>query len=130
LPVDEALFVTWAGVLADLQALIGSRAGLSVAEAAQLGDHRWDDPPTGFVDIGGLLDEPADIVLDLEHVERLDRQDTRQNAEAVLRDVFGAKYRPDMPPSPLLSRLARMKTEVERGQESLERKLRYLFWVN
>jgi hypothetical protein len=35
-----------------------------------------------------------------------------------------------MKPSPLPRRLERMKGEVERGDESLERKLRYLLWVN
>lgn len=32
--------------------------------------------------------------------------------------------------SPLLGRLQRMKGEIDRGHESLERKLRYLLWLN
>ena len=35
-----------------------------------------------------------------------------------------------MTPSPLVRRLSRMKKEVEHGKESLERKIRYLLWVN
>jgi hypothetical protein len=35
-----------------------------------------------------------------------------------------------MRPSPLPRRLDRMKAEVDRGEESLDRKLRYLFWIN
>ena len=31
---------------------------------------------------------------------------------------------------PLVKRLARMKTEIDRGQEALDRKLRYLLWLN
>ena len=35
-----------------------------------------------------------------------------------------------MKPTPLIKRLRRMKREVEQNKESLERKLRYLLWVN
>jgi hypothetical protein len=44
--------------------------------------------------------------------------------------VFGEYYRTDIKPSPLAGRLQRMKGEVDRGQEGLSRKLRYLFWLN
>jgi hypothetical protein len=35
-----------------------------------------------------------------------------------------------MKPSPLPKRIARMKGEVERSEETFGRKLRYLFWLN
>lgn len=144
-PVDEALFQTWEGVVSDLESLVRSEQGLSVEEVAQLGDHRWKNPPKGFIDVGGLLSEPGDIVLDpkrLEEVENEMSQAFREfensgesNAspapiEAVLKDIFGAKYRSAMKPTSLIQRVRRMKGEVERGEESFERKLRYLLWLN
>ena len=54
----------------------------------------------------------------------------RGDVEAALRSFFGANYRAHMKASPLPSRMRRMQSEIDRGQESLERKLRYLFWIN
>jgi hypothetical protein len=130
LPVDEQLYDTWAGVLHDLTALLGSQQGLSIAELAQLGDHQWADPPTGFLDLGRLLTAPGDIVLNGAHLDQLEGNRSRQEVETVLRDLFGDKYVARMEPTPLIQRLRRMKQEVERGEESFERKLRYLFWLN
>ncbi|HSA19942.1 MAG TPA: hypothetical protein P5076_00725 [Myxococcota bacterium] len=130
LPVDEALYQTWAGVLGDLTRLLEGEEGLGVTDVAQLGDHVWRDPPRGYVNVRRMFEAPGDVVLDAGNLERLDRDQTRETAEAVLRDVLGDKYVPEMKASPLPSRLARMKTEVERGEESLEKKLRYLFWLN
>jgi hypothetical protein len=130
LPVDQALFQTWEGVLSDLRKLIEGQEGLSVVEMAQLGDHRWADPPGGFVDVGQLLANPRDIVIDLGNAERLDDNHTRANVEAVLSDIFGDKYKPQMKASGLIARLSRMKSEIEKGEESMERKLRYLLWIN
>jgi len=130
LPVDANLYATWQGVVADLERLVRGEQGLSVRELAQLGDHRWKDPPEGFVDVGSMFSRPRDIVIDLGAIERFDRAETRQNAELLLKSVLGAHYVRQMKPSPLPRRLERMKGEVERGDESLERKLRYLLWVN
>ncbi len=130
LPVDEALYQTWAGVLSDLDALIAGKEGLDIAELAQLGDHQWQDPPRGYLNLGTLLDEPGDIILDGKHLAELDRDRTRQDIERVLRDVFGRGYVAQMKPTGLIQRLRRMRQEIDRGEESLERKLRYLFWLN
>jgi len=35
-----------------------------------------------------------------------------------------------MKPSPLVQTLERVKKEINTGEESLERKLRYLLWLN
>jgi hypothetical protein len=35
-----------------------------------------------------------------------------------------------MRPSRITERMKRMKQEVQRGEETFERKLRYLFWLN
>ncbi|MBM4394289.1 MAG: hypothetical protein FJ087_01205 [Deltaproteobacteria bacterium] len=131
LPVDEALYATWEGVLEDVRRLVKGDEGLSVVDVAQLGDHAWKDPPQGFVDVGRLFEQPGDIVIDSKHLETLDRdEDSRSAAEAVLKDVFGDKYRTGMAASRLPSRLARMKKEMDRGEETFERKLRYLLWLN
>jgi len=130
LPVDEKLYETWRLVVGDLQRLLRSQEGIDVAEAAQLGDHTWTDPPRGFIDVGRLLSDPGDIVLDFAAVERMEKDRSRPSAEAFLKSFFRAAYVPAMKPSPLLSRMTRMRAEVERGEESLERKLRYLLWLN
>lgn len=127
LPVDGALYATWEGVVGDLERLVRGQEGLSVRELAQLGDHRWESPPGGFIDVGGLFGAPRDVVLDLDLLERAER---KRDVEAALGSLLGANYRRQMKPSPLPSRLSRMKGEVDRGEESLERKLRYLFWIN
>jgi hypothetical protein len=133
LPVDDALYTIWEQVVGDLRRIVGGEEGLSVAELAQLGDHKWQHPPAGFLDIGAMLTRPKDIVLDLDLIVRYLTKDLDQpekRPEPVLRSVLGKTYREHMRRSPLLGRLARMKQEVDRGKESLERKLRYLLWVN
>jgi hypothetical protein len=144
-PVDEALFQTWEGVLSDLEGLVHSKQGLSVAELAQLGEHRWVNPPKCFIDVGRLLSEPGDIVLNPERLDEVEDIASRANyerqtngeqgispapVEEVLKEILGAKYRPEMKPSPLIGRLSRMKGEIDRGEEGFERKLRYLLWIN
>ena len=130
LPVDQLLYETWEGVLRDLRALLKGEEGIGVAEAAQLGDHQWENPPGGFINIKKLLDNPGDIVIRLDNVDALEGDRSKENAEKVLKDIFGEKYVPQMKPTPLLKRLSRMKREMEKGEESLERKLRYLLWLN
>jgi hypothetical protein len=74
-----------------------------------------------------MIDEPSDIVDLTGKAESIHRA---KNAEAMMSGVFGEYYVRDMPKSGLLGRLDRMKREMDRGEESLERKLHYLFWIN
>lgn len=127
LPVDQALYDTWEGVVGDLTRLVRGQEGLSVAALAQLGDHQWKHPPRGYLDIGAMLSQPKDIVLRPRQLERL--VEARQ-VETALKSVLGTYYVRQMKPSPIIRRLSRMKGEMERGEESLERKLRYLLWLN
>ncbi len=129
LPVDDALFETWAGVLDDLEQLVRGEKGLSVAELAQLGDHRWETPPGGFVDVALMFKEPADIVLPLEDLQRAHRRSAGEASELLGR-VLGRAYRASMPASALPARLTRMRKELDAGEDTLERKLRYLLWLN
>jgi hypothetical protein len=130
LPVDRALYDTWERVVRDVRRLVQGEEGIDVGQVAQLGDDRWDDPPRGFIDVGRLLEEPGDIVLSAPHIAAFEDEPSRANAEAILRDLFGAAFVPEMDASPLPEELARMKDEIASGAESFEHKLRYLLWIN
>lgn len=129
LEVDEALFDTWAGVLGDLHKLLKGEEGLSVSELVQLGNHRWETPPGGFLDFGAFVQEPRDLIISQADLKKLRRNDAGAVSE-LLGVVLGPAYRGQMAPSPLLERLRRMRKEIERGQDTSERKLRYLLWLN
>jgi len=133
MPVDEALYETWENVVGDVRRLVRGEEGLDVSEIARLGDHEWKNPPRGYIDVGRLLDDPHDIVLRgtmCDEIEEGMEEGNRRAVEAVLDGLLNDAYVRKMPRSPLPSRLARMQREVERGVESLGRKLRYLLWVN
>jgi hypothetical protein len=124
---DDALYDTWRHMVSDVRALVNGEEGLSLKELAQLGDIQWDNPPSGYLDVGRMFSEPADIVIDVEALEDIDHH---ENADAALRSVLG-KFRADkMKHSLLPGRLDRIKNEVDKGQETIEQKLRYLLWVN
>ena len=126
LPVDEPLYGTWEGVVQDVRKLVRGEERLCMAEIGAMIDE--DVPPMhGCIDVAGLLDRPRDIVVDLEEMERFERQD---DAEGMLSSILGPHYVRGGKPSGLPRRLQRMHREMERGEESLERKLRYLFWIN
>lgn len=128
LPVDAALYDTWEGVVRDLRALVRGEEGLDLGEIAALDDdHHLRRAPRGYLDLGSMLSHPKDIVIDLDTLERAEHS---EDADALLRSVFGGYYVRSMKRSPLPGRLVRMKGEVDRHQESLERKMRYLFWLN
>ncbi len=127
LPVDRALYDTWEGVLGDLRRLVEGEEGIAVADLLTLAGERVKRPPRGYLDIGEMLAHPGDIVLD---VGQLDRIDDAGDLERLLSTTFGDKYAREMKPSPLPRRLLRMKGEIDEHEDELERKLRYLFWLN
>lgn len=53
-----------------------------------------------------------------------------RDTEATLSLIFGDAYRPTGKRSELTRHLERMNGEVLLGQDSFERKLRYLLWIN
>jgi hypothetical protein len=128
LPVDEQLYRTWEGVTGDLRRLVASQEGLAVSALHKLADQEGN-PPRGFLDLGRMLSDPKDLVLPVDDLERLIEHPSRE-PEKSLRGIFGSVYVNNMKPTPLLDRLARMKSELARGEETFERKLRYLFWLN
>jgi hypothetical protein len=130
LPVDEALFETWAGVLGDVRALVKGEQGLDVAKLVQLGDHRWKNPPPGFLDLGAFFSQPRDFTVNADMERSLRRNADPGEASETLGRLLGPSYKSSMPPSPLIDRLNRMSKELDRGEDTFERKLRYLFWLN
>jgi hypothetical protein len=129
LEVDAKLYDTWSAVLGDVHRMLASQEGLSLREAGAvlLGDRDAAQLPAAYVDLGAMFREPQDIVIDLgdEHHE-----DDAKTYERLLRGLLGRGYSPSMRASPLVARLRHMKTELDRGEDTLERKLRYLIWMN
>lgn len=62
-------------------------------------------------------------------VRELKRHDAAGVSE-LLGTVLGSAYKSKMTPSPLIKRLERMSAELDRGEDTFERKVRYLFWLN
>ena len=126
LEVDDALFETWAGVLGDVERLLKGQEGVSVAELAQLDDHPLERPPGGFIDVDAFLTQPRDLIVGRNELKQSDPGALSE----LLGRVLGPAYKTSLPPSPLISRLQRMSNEIDRGEDTLERKLRYLLWLN
>lgn len=129
LPVDQALYETWGGVLEDLNKIAKGDEGIAVADIAELlkGEVKVTGA-RGFIDIGAMLNRPKDIVLAEQDIKMLDEDSV--NLGAALSAILGEYYVDKMKPSALPKRLMRMKGEVEAHEEDIEHKLRYLFWLN
>ena len=126
LPVDAQLYDTWDKVLGDVQRWLAGQEGVSLRAAGALFDE--DDArmlPDVYVDLGRMLREPTDIVFDFRS-----GGDKTAVIERALRGLLGNGYVRTMRASPLVGRLRHMKEQLMRGEDSLEKKLRYLFWVN
>jgi len=127
LPVDDTLYTTWRDVLSDVQRLLTSEEGISMREAgAALIGPDASLLPNAYVDLGRMLREPTHITLDLHG----DSSSKPQNIERIVRGVLGNGYSKSMRPSPLVGRLRHMMGEVVRGEDTFEKKLRYLIWIN
>lgn len=128
LEVDDAVYQTWAGVTGDVRRMLNSEEGLSIRELAKVADDDLaSQVPNAYIDLGRMLAEPKDIAIDLSNLFR--RQDPA-TFEQVLRGLLQNGYQTAMRPSPLVGRLRQMRLELDRGQDTFERKLRYLFWLN
>jgi hypothetical protein len=126
LAVDAELYATWAAITGDLRHLVSSREGLSIRELAALVD---DDlgrlAPDAYIDLGKLLGEPKELVIDLR-----DLSEKPAAVERLLRGLLGNGFQKSMKPSPLPARLRGMKQQLDRGEDTAEHKLRYLLWLN
>lgn len=138
LVVDDALYQTWGDVLGDVRNLLTSKHGLPMRAIAQLFEGDAEELrliPEAFLDLGALLREPSDLVIDFAAIKGIaasneDIAAARGFAEKVLRGLLGNGYAVRMTTSPLLKRLERMKGEMETGADTFDRKLRYLLWLN
>jgi hypothetical protein len=129
LPVDEALYKTWEGVVRDLRMMLLGKEGLPLALIAEIDRNNWPRAPAGFVNIGKIFSEPSDINLDIASLNRINFEDINE-VEKGLASFFGRYWEGSMQPTPLIDRLRRMRQELDRGEDSIDRKLRYLIWIN
>ncbi|HKA89162.1 MAG TPA: hypothetical protein VKE22_15960 [Haliangiales bacterium] len=126
LEVDDALFETWAGVTGDARKLLQSKTGISLRDAASILDSRIAMlVPDAYIDVGAMFERPSDIVLDTK-----ERGKTTDSLAAIFHGLLGNGYRDHMEPSPLVARLKKMAGELDRGEDTFDRKMRYLFWLN
>lgn len=126
LSVDNQLYSHWEEVLSDARKLVAGEEGLAMKEVGALLDPELGrDAPDAFVDVGKMLSDPTDIVLDL----RLKTDDPR-SFEVAMRGILGHGFVKKMRRSALPSRLARMKRDLVGGDDTLDKKLRYLLWLN
>lgn len=127
LRVDVDLYRTWEGVVADLRRLVAGDTGISLGEVARSANLPF--VPTGYLDVGSMLSHPKDLVLNMRAMEK-HADGAEMNPDAFMRELFGSFYVEKMQPSKLVGRLTRMAGELTRGEDTLDRKLRYLFWIN
>jgi hypothetical protein len=138
LEVDATLYQTWADVTGDVRRLLESEERISLRQLAALGDRDSSAYlPDAYLDLGAMLREPSDVKIDLGLLRQLDDVDRDTGAtkaipivEKLLRGVLGHGYAAASKPSPLVGRLQRMKRELSTGNDTFERKLRYLLWLN
>jgi hypothetical protein len=74
--------------------------------------------------VGQLFSQPADVLVPLK------LSHDAEGLDVAFAQLFGKALKRSMPPSLLPQRLERMRREVDRGEDTVERKLRYLFWLN
>jgi len=128
LEIDDAVYATWAGVLGDVRHMLASEEGVSLRELANAIDPRAGMfAPDAYVDLGRMFREPGDFVIDFDTI---DRGPDPKAIEALLRGMLGNGYQTQMKPSPLVKRLAAMKQQLDHGEDTFDRKLRYLLWLN
>ena len=129
LDVDAALYATWAAVTGDVRRMLTSEEGISLRELASAVDRRAAlFVPDAYLDLGRMFRDPTDFTIDLTGLDR--GVPDQQTIERVLRGLFGNGYQPKMRPSPLVKRLAAMKDQLDRDEDTFDRKLRYLLWLN
>ncbi len=132
MPMDAAIYDTWKNVIGDLQRMLASEEGLSIRAVASLVDKKTPlFVPDAYVDLGAMLRDPQDITLDFGlDFDSSNPMAVRPAIEQMLKNVLGKGYQNKMRPSPIVERFEKMKRELDHGEDTFERKLRYLLWVN
>jgi hypothetical protein len=126
LAVDDALYDRWQAILEDVRRLVAGEDGVSIRELADLLDGGMAaHVPDAYIDVGKMFEEPQDLVV------RLDKDiETPAGMARALRGLLGHGYVERMKPSPLVGRIATAMHELDRGDDTVGHKLRYLFWLN
>jgi hypothetical protein len=128
LDVDAAIYETWAATTADVRRLMASEEGISLRELGSAVDRKLGlFLPDAYIDVGRMLREPTDIVIE---IDKEGEKEGPAMFERILRGLLGHGYATGMKPSPLVHRLDRMKRDLEHGDDTMGRKLRYFFWLN
>ncbi|MBA2538385.1 MAG: hypothetical protein H0V17_02015 [Deltaproteobacteria bacterium] len=132
LAIDDSIYATWSGVVGDVRRMLESKEGISLREVARLGDKNSEHKvPDVYLDLGAMLSSPKDIVIDFSLLKGGgDAPGKIDHIDQLLRGLIGNGYKPTMKPSPLVRRLDAMKQQLDRGEDTFERKLRYLLWLN
>ena len=128
LEVDAALYETWGGALADLRGLVRGETGVPLGELFALIPEYKGPRELGFVDVGQIFSEPRDLVVDMAAIEQVEK--AQANPKPLLRSFFGGLWRETMKPSPIVGRMRAARDSLMRGEQTLDRKLRYIFWFN
>jgi hypothetical protein len=117
-------------VTGDVRRMLTSEEGLSMRDLVGLAeDDLVTRTPNAYIDVGRMLADPKDIVIDVGALIGRDEPDAA-GVEQLLRGVLGNGFQTQMKPSPLVGRLRAMKGQLDRDEDTLERKLRYLLWLN
>ena len=128
LEVDAALYETWGGVLSDLRDLLRGEAGVPLGELLALVPEYRGPTNLGYLDLGSIFSQPRDLVVDISAIEDIEK--ARDNPGPLLKSFFGGLWREKMKPSPIVGRMRAARDSLMRGEQTLDRKLRYLFWFN
>jgi hypothetical protein len=127
LAMDESIYATWSAVTRDVRHLLRGDEGISLREVGRLIDDDLERLlPDAYIDVGTMLKEPRDIVIEVAGIDG----DKPEDIEKVLRGVLGKGYATHMKPSPMVGRINAMKQQLDRGEDTMDRKLRYLLWLN
>jgi hypothetical protein len=128
LEVDAALYETWGGALSDLRGLVRGETGLPLGELVALVPEYHGPTNLGYVDVGRVFSAPRDVVIDVRGIDDLEK--AKDNPGPQLKSFFGGLWRETMKPSPIVGRMRAARDSLMRGEQTLDRKLRYLFWFN
>jgi hypothetical protein len=128
--MSPALFDTWGGVLGDLKALVMGEQGLDIAQLNAVLRRPFLPQLATYFDLGAALTQMPTYQR-TEEDRRIVEEGTDVDALAALAlRARGPAFKDKMTPSPLIGRLQRARAEVDRGEDTLVRKLNYLLWLN
>jgi hypothetical protein len=135
LEVDTKLYKTWEKIVGDVRALVAGETGISLAALWKLSKTKGA-APTGFIDIGAMLKTPKDVVYERDSIDRIEvEKNPKKRAELItklMKDLLGNGFKDKMKASPITDRLIELRKTLDKkgGDELVEDKLKYLFWIN